>query len=302
MLVLLFLALIVVIGVLTVQLWGRRRDRTRSWWLLVAGLILALAVFISLARSELMFMKIIALLLMPAGLLWMALAGTAVQAWRTGATRQALILSGLFLLHTLAGNQIVGTWLMQRLESGLVYVDPRTVERFDAVCVLGGGTDADAEGHDELGDGGDRILFAARLYDAGKAAHLVASGTEIPHIEGSERNMADQSESLWRGLNIPASVIVKIPAGPINTVQELSAYKTLIAAQGWTRVGVISSAWHLPRAMRLCEKIGLTLIPIPCDHRDRMPALSPFWLIPEASGYSQMQHACWEMLGCLMRR
>jgi uncharacterized SAM-binding protein YcdF (DUF218 family) len=302
MLVLAFYAVMLVIAGLCLHLWRQRLERTRRWWIGIAGLIIALAVFVSLARSELMFLKILGLLLMPAGLLWLALGAMAIWAWRRGQTAVALALCGLFLGHTLAGNQLLGTWLTARLERGVAWVDPTTVPRFDAVCVLGGGTDTDADGHDELNESGDRVVIAARLYLAGKTGFVVASGTEIPHIDNSQANLADQAANIWRGLNIPEQAIIRIPPGPINTAQEVAAYKALIAARGWTRVGLVSSAWHLPRALRLCDDIGLSMIPIPSDHRNRMPALSPYWLIPQGSGYALVHHACWEMLGCLLRR
>jgi uncharacterized SAM-binding protein YcdF (DUF218 family) len=292
-----FFLLLAVLVLLAEQLWHGRLSRTRSWWLMLCGLILAVAAIASLVRSDVIYPKMIALMLMPVGLLWLLLIGIAIAAWRARRTALALALSAAVLADTVAGNVLVGTWMIARLEQGVPACDLATVARFDAVCVLGGGTQIDAEGHFELGDCGDRLLVAARLYMSGKTPYLVASGTDIAGIEGDRNNLADITASLWRGIGIPASAIITIPPGPVNTAQELAAYKTLIAARGWQRVGLVSSAWHLPRALRLCEPLGLSLVPIPCDHRNRLPAVSWYWLIPQERGYQLLHHACWELLG-----
>ncbi|HEX3133013.1 MAG TPA: YdcF family protein [Planctomycetota bacterium] len=143
--------------------------------------------------------------------------------------------------------------------------------------------------------------MAAHLWYAGKAKVLVASGSSIGDME-VERNLAAETAALWRGLGVAPEAIVQIPAGRVNTTQEIAAYAALIHERGWTRVGLISSAWHLPRALRLCRAQHLDLIPIGADLRGRFRSWSPIWLIPQNHGFDRIQHACWEYLGMLTGR
>jgi uncharacterized SAM-binding protein YcdF (DUF218 family) len=279
-----------------------RRDRSRRFWLSLAGALLGLGAVAVLARLDLVCAKIIALVMMPAGLLWLLLAVGAVQAWRRGSRALAGVCAGLFLLHSLAGSVYLGSALLALLERGLPRVAVQQLAAFDAVCILGGGTVEDADGNGELGDAGDRIAVAATLYHAGKAPLVVASGSRIRAIDNGARNLADETAALLSGLGVPPERIIRLASGPENTAQEVAAYGQLIAERGWKRVGLISSAWHLPRALRLCARIGLAMVPIPADHRDRMPDPSCFWLVPQQEGFAKVHLACWEMLGGLLSR
>jgi uncharacterized SAM-binding protein YcdF (DUF218 family) len=279
-----------------------RHQRSRRFWLCCAATLLGLGMVALLARSDLVCAKIIALVLMPAGLVWLLLAVCAVQAWRRQGRAAAAVLGALFLLHTLAGNVYLGSVLLSLLERGLPHLDAEQLAAFDAVCILGGGTLEDADGIGELGDGGDRLAVAAALVHSGKTPLVVASGTRIGAITGADTNLANETATLLIGLGVAPGQIIRLAGGPENTAQEVAAYKQLIAERGWKRVGLISSAWHLPRALRLCARIGLVMVPIPADHRNRLPSPSCYWLVPQEEGFSKIQHACWEWLGCWLAR
>jgi hypothetical protein len=87
--------------------------------------------------------KVVALLVMPPGLLWlglMAMAGwPGLKPW----SRSLAIL--LLIGYTFTGNVWFGGWLLGRLESPYVAMSP-AAERFDAICVLGGGCSARPDG------------------------------------------------------------------------------------------------------------------------------------------------------------
>jgi uncharacterized SAM-binding protein YcdF (DUF218 family) len=279
-----------------------RHERSRRFWFALTATLLALGAVALLSLSDLVCAKIVALVLMPAGLVWMLLAACAVQAWRRANRAFAGVLGALFLLDTMAGNVYLGSALLALLERGLPRIDVQHVEGFDAVCILGGGTMEDADGNGELADGGDRLAVAAELVHAGKTALVSASGTRIGAITSGDSNLADETATLLGGLGVAPAQIIRLASGPVNTAQEVAAYKELIAERGWKRVGLVSSAWHLPRALRLCARIGLVMVPIPADHRNRPPPPSCFFLVPQEEGFAKVHHACWELLGCWLGR
>jgi uncharacterized SAM-binding protein YcdF (DUF218 family) len=277
-------------------------ERTRGFWIALGATLLGLGTVALLALADLVCAKVLRLLMLPAGLVWLLLAVCAVQAWRRSSRAFAAALCALFLLDSLAGNVYLGSALLTLLERGLPHLDPRSVEPFDAVCILGGGTLEDADGIGELGSGGDRIAVAVALVRAGKTPLVVASGTRISSLNDGNDDLAEETATLLSGLGVPPGQIIRLASGPVNTAQEIAAYKALIAERGWRRVGLISSAWHLPRALRLCARIGLVMVPIPADHRNRLPAPSCYWLLPQEEGFANVQLACWEMLGCWLGR
>jgi len=242
--------------------------------------------------SGLIASKIIGLLLMPAGMVWLGL--LTLAGW-PGLNRWHRVLTVMTLaIYTLAGNAWLGGWLLERLEAPYA-ARPSPTERFDAVLVLGGGTSARPHGRPQLGPAGDRLVTPARLYLTGNAAHLVASGLSVTDA-GGKRSIARDTGVIWGDLGIPAAAITLLEE-PRNTREEIHAYKTLVGDKGWQRVGVCSSAWHLRRVESICRREGLAMTPVPADFLSTRLPWSPLYAVPQARGFQNVQKALWEFLG-----
>lgn len=241
------------------------------------------------------FQKLLGYLVMPAGLVWLGLLMACLYAFRRKQRGLALSLCALFLLYTAAGNRWVGTLLLQSLESRIPEL-PTHAAPFDAICVLGGGSDVDRSGLPKLEAGGDRIAAAARLYHTGRVRLLVASGTSDDAPSGT-RSLGQETRQLWMGMGVPESAILVVERPCRITREEISAYVELKQKYGWQRVGLVSSAWHLPRAMGLAKKAGLQATPIPADSLSRTRRSQIQYLIPQERGFTYVQLACWEYLG-----
>lgn len=244
--------------------------------------------------------KLFGMLLMPLGLVWLGLWGAALWAFRRRARGLGLALVGLALALAVAGNVQAGHALMARLESGIQPYSPEDAP-LEALFVLGGGSQVDDQGRPALGDSGDRIVEAARLWHAGRVRWLVASGASHGAGPGS-RNLGEETRVLWKGLGIPESAIRVIEEPCIITREEVQAYRRLKAKEGWKRVGLLSSASHLPRAMALARREGLDAVPVASDRRSRVPKFQLWHLVPQSDGLSETQRACWEWLGRRMGR
>lgn len=282
-------------------LWPTRHERTRAWWMgVVTALLAGVGIVVGLL-SDIVAQKALGLLLMPAGLAWLLLITLTVTAWRTAPRALAWLASVALLLFTVAGNAWVGNALIGSLEQRIPPLELQQQQPFDAVCVLGGGTElSDADGP-TLGSAGDRIALAARLWHAGKAKVVVVSGSSIGSME-RERDLTEESTILLRGLGVDPRAIMHVSSGAVNTAQEITAYRAMAAEHGWTRVGLVSSAWHLPRALRLCRAADFDVVPLGADRRGRFRSWSLYWVIPQDHGFDRVQHACWEYLGMLAGR
>jgi uncharacterized SAM-binding protein YcdF (DUF218 family) len=185
---------------------------------------------------------------------------------------------------------------MARLEAEVPLVDPASAGPFDAVCVLGGGTEEDSAGRPELGHSGDRVLLAARLWHAGRTPLLVASGWGRDSRRGP-RDAGVETRALWRSLGIPDSAILAVEEPCWITRDEITAYRKLQERHGWRRLGLVSTASHLPRALALARKAGLVVTPLGSDWRGRPKAFQLQNLVPQGDGFLDVQRACWEFLG-----
>jgi uncharacterized SAM-binding protein YcdF (DUF218 family) len=288
--------------------WRRRGERTVWWWV---GWIAPLAAVAALplyvlhgpggadAPDALQIRKVLALVVMPAGLLWVAMGvGTGIclarRKWWAGVG-----MAGLFVLYGVAGNVWVGHWLLASLEDEVPAAQPAAVAAagpFDIVCVLGGGTAADRDGAPEAGRAGDRVLLAAQMFQQGKCRFLGCSGATIPGMN-QPRSLAEDTAAIWRGLGIPDEAIVRVAGEPRVTGTEVAAIQAECQRRAFTRVGLLSSGWHLPRTLAHCRRLGFTVAPIAADRVGPAPGFSVVWVIPQGVGFEDVQLGLWERLG-----
>ncbi len=301
---LIFLIALAIAVIRGAMVWRRRRERTVSWWTGVAMVAIALAVAGAMAMRDFEARKLATALVMPMGLVWIGLiAATALAAARR-AWWPCAGLGLLLLLTTLSGNAWIGTWLIGRLEARVPALELDALPRLPAIQVLGGGSDIDEHGRGQLGHAGDRLAVAMRAHRAGVAPLLIASGISAA-VDGPDRNLALETRALWIELGVSATAIRCIPVegtdGPRTTGEEIAAMAELARREGWREVGLVSSAWHLPRAMALAQRAGLRVVPIAADRRGRHPGFSLVHLVPSGHGQATVALAAKEWLGLLLR-
>ncbi len=283
-----------------VLLWFDRNERNKKWWF---GCFTAGLAFIGIGFGiymDVVAQKALGLLIMPAGLTWVLLAGIATTLWILRHRRLAILTSMTWLLFTLAGNKYVGEALMVSLEKNIPPVDIQTIKPLQAIFVLGGGTALSSNGP-AVGAAGDRLVLAARLFHAGKTPLLVCSGSGIEDLD-QNRDLAEETATIWRGLGVPAANIFALPPGPTITKAEIMAYEKIIKENNWTDVGLVTSAWHMPRALKLCKKYNINPVPLGADRRGRFHKFSLYYLIPQQAGFRDVQLGLWEYLGMLVGR
>jgi uncharacterized SAM-binding protein YcdF (DUF218 family) len=245
--------------------------------------------------------KVVGYLLMPAGLLWLALLACALWSWRRGQRPAAAWALGLALLLGCAGNRYLANALSASLERRLAVPVVERLEPFDAVFVLGGGSDQDPEGRPQLSSRGDRVFLAARLWHAGKARVLVASGMSRLGVAGFQDG-GQETRVLWRSVGVPDRAILTVADRCWNTRDEIRAYARLQALHHWRRIALVSTAVHLPRALALAAREGLEFTPLGCDWHGRRVPFAVQNLVPQAGALEDTQQACWEYLGRWMVR
>jgi uncharacterized SAM-binding protein YcdF (DUF218 family) len=234
-------------------------------------------------------------LVMPAGLLFLGLGALSIALFAKREHRTGAFALLLFGGYTLAGNTCVATILTNTLEDQFPFVPIEKTEELDAILVLGGGATMPPEGEPKLSDYGDRVMHGARLYFAGKTRVLVTSGSAIAGIQYPQ-DLSEATRRIWRDLNIPEEVILRLPE-PKNTSQEIIAIKALAAERGFKKIGVLSSAWHLPRARALAEKEGLVATFIAADRRGGDTLFNAALLIPQPGAFKATQNVLWEWVG-----
>jgi len=257
---------------------------------LAAGATLAIA-----ARDDLGLQKLISTLVMPTGLFWLALGAFALWAFSRGEKGLGGALLVTWILYSVTGNSWLAVAMVTDLEDRVPPAKLAADEVLDAIVVPGGGAGFNRFGEAQLGDYGDRVMAAARLYRAGRARYLVTTGSSISSISAAQ-DLSDATRIIWVELGIPDEAIIRIPE-PKNTSEEIAATKRLVDTRKWTRVGMVGSAYHLPRILALCARADLSVVPIAADRRGGTPVWHPLGLIPSANSARTFSLVSWETLG-----
>jgi uncharacterized SAM-binding protein YcdF (DUF218 family) len=244
--------------------------------------------------------KALTTLAMPCGLLWLGMMALLCLAWRAKRRKLAVGLLLLVAGYTSAGNAWFGTALLSWLEKDYRAISPLAEGPFDAVIILGGGTDETPAGAPQLHTSGDRVMVGAQLYLSGRTQYVVCTGARIQNLSRNRRDASENTAILLRGLGVPEGHIIR--ARGRNTSEEIRAIREVLSQRKWRRVGLVTSAWHMARAMRLAGKAELDLQPLPADFRGTPPPWSLVYVVPNGGSFRDTSTACKEILARLIGR
>ncbi len=274
--------------------------------LLIAGFSLVL-IRVTLGRDAIE--KIGTALFMPSGLLWLMLLSLTIQLWPfrrrdPGATRSSAALA-VFALYSLAGNGFIADAMAAALEAPYLHIDPLTEPPVDYIIVLGGGGGPGANGRLQGNSSGDRLILAAQLYYCHKETKFICTGQRIESMNATGVDPADTSRDILTRLGVPSDSIELL--GGKNTSEEMQNLGKRFSGSE-VRIGLLTSAWHLPRATRLAKRTGLTTLPLPADFRSSrqdQPLTTGQCIeamIPSGSAMASTWWSTREFLGMLLGR
>lgn len=262
------------------------------------------AVFLGIAGmlgGPTMLEKMLTDLAMPTGLVWLTLLVMTYFCLLTRQAWPALVGFACWLVLTIAGNSFVSNWLISTLERPYQDTQVLEMEPVDTIVVLGGGTSSRLTGGSQLAASGDRVATAARLFHAGKAKNLICTGSAPFQVSELDLDPRQEAAEILIGLGVPPANVVQMKGN--NTSEEMQNLKTWIESnpnQG--RIGILTSAWHLNRVMRLAESYNLKPVPIPSDFRTQPYGPSPNLLIPSSDRIQLTRLAVKEYLAGLVGR
>lgn len=215
-------------------------------------------------------------LLIPPGLLILALAAGLAVLRGHPRTGRGLITGSTIGLYVLA-MPITATFLLQQWEAPVL--DAELLKKAQAIVVIGGGKYAQAPEY-----GGDtvaamtlvRLRYAAVLQRRTGLPVLVSGGSP----EGS---ITDEASTMRRTLEQEFAVPVRWSEGhSANTLENARLTRELLRKDGIRRIGLVTHAWHMPRARLAFEHAGFEVVSAPTAHATRHPlALTHF--LPDAS-------------------
>ena len=181
-------------------------------------------------------------------------------------------------------------------------VRPENSPSAGAIVLLGG---AIAPPHPplewmDLNESADRIVHAARLWRAGKAPLVIASGGGGPYT-GGPQTPADAMADLLVEWGVPRDAIL-LERRSRNTYENALYSKQLLDERGIRDVLVVTSAAHMPRSMAVFRSLGLNAIPAATDYPggDSIGYDNPTIFLPDAGALRATEAAIKEYLGIVV--
>ena len=200
----------------------------------------------------------------PSALLILGALVGAVFAARRGARLAAI---GCLLALLLIGAAPLGALLIGPLENRFPSPHADLPAPYGFV-VLGGAIDDDlsrARGQTTFDEGAERLTEAAILARRYPAARIVYSGGSSSML-GRPSSEAEQARSLLVAMGVDAQSIT-LETRSRNTDENARFTAAIVHPQPDQRWLIVTSAYHMPRAMCLFRKAGFNAVADPVDYR-----------------------------------
>lgn len=252
------------------------------------------------------FLKLLKPFLLPPTLIAAAFAIGIVLVWRNRKRSGLRVLLGTLIVYVLLSLDPVANGLAWTLERRYVTTPSLDAHRdATAIVILAGGA-TEADGQRDVGElsgsSWRRLWRGITVYRAldGTIPMLYSGGSGDPFNAVSHEAELARSYALAAG--IPADAF-KIEMTSRTTYESGTAVARFLRERKPDAVApkilLVTSAWHMPRAVAVFERLGLVAVPIPVDFMGRTVHVTPLSIFPSADALSTSVLSIHEWVGML---
>lgn len=188
--------------------------------------------------------------------------------------------------------------LMGVLEKGYPPQAAETLPEADVIVLLGGAIrgKVSSETLSDMSGLGDRLIFAVAAYKAGKAPLILVTGG-APEGYDSE---AAQIRDILVVMGVARDNIILETRNRVTLDNRRYIPETLRSI-GADSILLVTSAFHMRRAMWVFEPLGFSVFPAPSDHQVLLAreSISPWDFVPSVGALQRSTWAIHETLGYL---
>ena len=210
----------------------------------------------------------------------------------------ALFASGAILL--VCGSPL-STELYRRHEQQYLPVKVSQLPDVDAIVLLGGDVGLPQLPRLDSEILGNRALHTLRLYQAGRANLILISGGNV-FPQNDIRAESFYTAALLKAWGVPVDSII-IESRSRNTYENAKETKKLMELRRIDKILLVTSGFHMPRALATFKTAGINAIPAPSSYSivnySQPPILD--WM-PSLGNLGKMQAVIREKLGILVYR
>ncbi len=192
--------------------------------------------------------------------------------------------------------------LWSALEADYPYRSIESTGNADAVVVLSGMLEW-LETEDSVvpqwGEATDRLFAGVDLLKAGKAPLIIFTRGQYPWTDLPPEGEQLARQAIAMGIQDRQILLTGIVT---NTTDEADEVKTLMDLGDLSRVILVTSAYHIPRAKMLFDRAGIDSVPYPTDFRSSGAHSNWMSFIPSAEGLDRTSNAVREFIGRIYYR
>lgn len=185
---------------------------------------------------------------------------------KLGLAKKVLLATLLFMLSLSCPG--VSNLMISRLENSYPALNLSQTPNADVIVVLGGTVSpllpprvASEEIH------GARLAKAIELFQNQKAQSiLVCGGVGYPTVNGARRTEANDMKDYLMRFGVPADQIIEENRSR-NTKENLLFARQILKSNGSSKILLVTSGYHIKRAMAQLKNTGLEITPVPTDIR-----------------------------------
>jgi uncharacterized SAM-binding protein YcdF (DUF218 family) len=199
-------------------------------------------------------------------LMILLVAGVVLLATRFRRTARGLLIAAAGVI-VVGGCLPLSTWLILPLEDRFPRAD-LTGRPVDGIVILGGAEDsrvAAGRGTHALNEAAERLTEAAALARRYPNAKIAFTGGAI-EIIGQPTIGADAAAIILTDLGVDSERVL-LERRARNTWENAVNTQALVEAKPGERWLLVTSAWHMPRAIGIFRKAGFAVEPWPTDYR-----------------------------------
>jgi uncharacterized SAM-binding protein YcdF (DUF218 family) len=171
-----------------------------------------------------------------------------------------------------------------------------TQHKYSCAIILGGFVSEDNAKKGYLNWAADRFIQGIKLKEAGKATHLLFTGGS------SSLNPDGFTEGKWiytelQAFHLPDSSLL-FEKRARNTIENIQFSKTILVNQHLPPPYLlVTSAFHMRRALLICKKAGVKVVAYPCNFFAGKGSISADNFIPSAETLSNWNIYLKEIVG-----
>ena len=188
--------------------------------------------------------------------------------------------------------------IWQGLEKDYPYLEVHSLKTHDAVIVLSGMLhqfEAKGAMQAQWGDP-DRFFAGLEILRQGKAKNIIFTGGKMPWSNSRAEGEVLREVALVMGVSDEK---IKLSGYASNTAEEASEVAELMNENNFNSAVLVTSSFHMPRAMQLFEKAGISVEAYPTDFKVSGTAVDWLDYIPSAEGFRNTSNGIREYIGRL---